>query len=399
MKKIFIIACESSGDHHGAELVRRLQRERPDLEVRGLGGPLLAQHNVRLEEDMTRHSALGLSDVLRQYFKYRKIFYRALAVVKSWQPDVLILIDSPAFNLRFAKEVRRVFPALPILYYISPQLWAWGGRRIHTVRRTVTEMLAILPFEKDLYEKAGVACRFVGHPLLDKIPPQDEASRSAAKKQLGFRTEDSLIGLLPGSRTAEVRRILPLLRDTAARLAQMFPEKKFMVAKAPGVSEVLYQDLLRKAPFRWQFFEKDFYDHVRAMDFALVASGTATLETALLGTPFFLVYKASRSTYWAGRFLVKVRYLGLVNLLLNKPAVPEFIQQDADPETMAREAEKLLKSEERKKAMKEDFLKVRQLLGSPGASDRAARAVIAHLTSHPQDVRSPAPDKPAAHTR
>ncbi len=395
MKKIFIIACESSGDHHGAELVRAIRREAPAVEYRGLGGPRMAEAGVQLEDDMTRISALGLGDVLRQYFTYRKIFYGALAALKEWQPDAVILIDSPAFNLRFAKKLRPLFPKLPVLYYIAPQLWAWGGRRIHTVRRTVSEMLVILPFEKKLYDQAGIPCRFVGHPLLDKIPPETAEAKKHARSLLSLGTEDLRIGLMPGSRASEVRRILPLLRDTAEHLTRALPGAKFLVAKAPGIPDTLYEELLQSAAFTRTFFHSDFYDHVRAMDFALVASGTATLETALLGTPFFLVYKASASTYFMGRMLVKVKYLGLANLLLDKPAVPEFIQHEAVPEIMAHQAAGLIKSPAGMACMKADFRKLREILGEPGASSRAAAAVISHL----RDVPSPAPDRPAAHSR
>jgi len=380
-KKIFIIACESSGDHHGAELIRGIQRKAPGIEVeyRGLGGPLMERAGVRLEEDMTKISALGFGDVLRQYLTYRKIFYRALDVLKVWKPDAVILLDSPAFNLRFAKKVRRLFPKMPMIYYIAPQLWAWGGRRIHVVKRTITEMLVILPFEKALYDKASIPCRFVGHPLLDKIPPSAPEAKLEAQHRLNIPLYTKLIGLMPGSRASEVKRILPILRDSAIHLAKNNPDIHFLIAKAPGVPKTVYDDILCNTTIHCHFFESDFHDHIRAMDFALVASGTATLETALLGTPFFLIYKASASTYFLGRWLVKVKYLGLANLLLDKPAIPEFIQNDAIPEKIAAKALELLKDEKKIALMKEDFLQVRKTLGDLGASSRAAAAVISYL--------------------
>lgn len=385
MKKVFIIACESSGDHHGAELIRAIQRKAPGMETeyRGLGGPHMAKAGVRLEEDMTKISALGFGDVVRQYLTYRKIFYHALDVLKRWKPDAVILIDSPAFNLRFAKKVRPLFPKTPVLYYIAPQLWAWGGRRIHVVKRTISEMLVILPFEKALYDKASIPCRFVGHPLLDKIPPAVPDAKLEAQTRLHIPLYTKLIGLMPGSRASEVKRILPILRDSALRLAAVYPDIHFLVAKAPGVSKSIYDDILCNAPLNVHFFESNFHDYIRAMDFALVASGTATLETALLGTPFFLIYKASASTYFLGRWLVKVKYLGLANLLLDKPAVPEFIQNDAQPEKIAAMALDFLRNDQRIAQMKEDFSQVRKTLGDLGASSRAAAAVISYL----RDVR------------
>lgn len=381
MKKVFIIACESSGDHHGAELIRGIQRKAPGIEIeyRGLGGPLMEKAGVRLEEDMTKISALGFGDVLRQYFKYRKIFYHALAILKTWKPDAIILIDSPAFNLRFAKKARVLFRKTPILYYIAPQLWAWGGRRIHVVKRTITEMLVILPFEKILYDKNSIPCRFVGHPLLDKIPPAGPQSKIEAQQRLNIPIHTKLIGLMPGSRSSEVSRILPIMRESAIRLAKVYPDIHFLVAKAPGIPKSIYEDILCNSLMNIHFFESNFYEHIRAMDFALVASGTATLETSLLETPFFLIYKASASTYFLGRWLVKVKYLGLANLLLDKPAIPEFIQNDASPEKIAAMALEFLKDDKRIAQMKEDFLKVRKTLGDIGASSRAAAAVISYL--------------------
>jgi len=379
MKKIFIIACESSGDHHGAELIKAIRQAAPATEFRGLGGPHMHNAGVQLETDMTQMSALGLSDVVRQYLKYRKIFYNALDVLKQWQPDAVILIDSPAFNLRFAKKVRPLFKHLPVLYYIAPQLWAWGGRRIHVVKRTITEMLVILPFEKKLYDDAQVACRFVGHPLLDKIPPAAPEAKSHTRKLLNLPAEKKLIGLMPGSRASEVKRIFPILFKTAEALVLEFPETQFLIAKAPGVSKALYEEILGDTRLNYRFFDADFHNHIQAMDFALVASGTATLETALLGTPFFLIYKASASTYFFGKMLVKVKYLGLVNLLLDKAAVPEFIQHDASPQLIAQNAIRWLNDEQKLASMKSDFEEVRKVLGSTGASAKAAEAVISYL--------------------
>ena len=387
--KIFVIACEPSGDLHGAHLVEELKKVEPDLECRGLGGPKMAAAGVSLLTDMTQISALGFGDVLRRYFTYRKIFYRALEDARRFKPDALVLIDSPAFNLRFAKKINREFP---VLYYIAPQIWAWGARRIRTIKKTVSKMLVILPFEVPIYEKAGVPCEFTGHPLLDQIP--EPADREALRKRLGIPPGRRAVGLFAGSRESEVRRILPLMLRTAARLKEKLPETVFFLHRSENISQALYQSLC-PSPSPLPLGERDrvrgetdceirhseipFYDLVRAVDFALVTSGTATLEAALLGTPFFLFYKAGWSTYFLGKYLVRVPYLGLVNLLAGKSVVPEFIQGNIRPGLVAQEAAAFLENRGRYEAMKREFTAVREKLGQKGAGARAARAVTAFL--------------------
>ena len=195
MPKIFIIACEASGDQHGADLVRSIKKMDPAVEFKGLGGEEMKRSGVDLLEDMTRISVLGLGDVLRKYFQFRAIFYRALARIREWKPDLLILIDSPAFNLRLAKKIRR---QVPVVYYISPQIWAWGWRRVHTIRKVVDHMIAILPFEEEIYQREKIPCTFVGHPLLDRVKPSK--SRTELRSEWGLKPSEKMIALLPGSR-------------------------------------------------------------------------------------------------------------------------------------------------------------------------------------------------------
>ncbi len=372
MSKIFIIACETSGDTHGALLVQALKKLDPQIQFEGLGGPEMERSGVKLLEDMTKISALGFGDVLGKYFHFRKIFYRALKQVESTKPDLLILIDSPAFNLRFAKKIHGRFP---VIYYISPQIWAWGWRRIATIRRTVNHMMVILPFEEEMYRKENVPCTFVGHPLLDRVKPLK--SREALRQEFGIKESERLIALLPGSREPEVRRILPIMLKSAALLQKELPNLKFFLMQAPHVPTSLYdQNLKYFSELRLTKNSNRLYDVVTAADFALVASGTATLETALLGTPFFLIYKASASTFFLGRRLVKIPYIGLVNVLASRHVVPEFIQHLAKPERIAHETKFLLENEELREKLKREIREVLNQLGGPGASERAARLVL-----------------------
>ena len=383
-RKIFLVACEASGDAHGAHLVAELKKINPALECRGLGGPKMAGEGVRLLHDMTKISALGLSDVLRQYFSYRKIFYGVLREVKNFRPEAVILIDSPAFNLRLAKKLKPL--GIPALYYIAPQIWAWGARRIHTIKKTIKKMLVILPFETEIYKGAGVDCEFVGHPLLDQV--KTSLPREELRLEFGITRNQTAVGLMPGSRASEVKRILPIMLESAHKLSGLKKEITFFLSESTNVGANLYDKILARYPaIKVQRYSDRIYDHVAAMDFALVASGTATLETALLGTPFFLLYKASASTYFLGKRLVRVPYLGLVNLLAGKAVVPEFIQNEAVPQRIAHEAKVLLENPEACEKMKAEFRQVKEKLGEKGASRRAAEAVMRTLAVSRLEVR------------
>jgi lipid-A-disaccharide synthase len=380
-RKIFLVACEASGDLHGAHLIAELQKIAPEAEFCGVGGARMEKAGMQIFHDMTKISALGLGDVLRNYFKYLKIFNATLADIHRERPDIVILIDSPAFNLRLAKKISDL---APIFYYISPQLWAWGKRRIHIVKKYICEMLVILPFEQDFYEKEQVSVKFVGHPLLDAIPELPHPITLRAR--IGIIQGQKAIGLFSGSREKEVKRILPVMLQAAALLQKDLPEAAFFVSKSPNVRPEVYEELLRNLSFKVTCPSGPFYELVKAMDFAFVASGTATLETALLGTPFFLIYKASWSTYLLGKHLIKVPYLGLVNLLADTRVIPEFIQQDAHPETLAHEAKVFLQSPELQKKMKEEFRQIREKLGEKGASARAAKEIYDYLRRMPRQA-------------
>lgn len=376
-RKLFIVACEASADLHGAHLVTEIKKIMPDVAFCGVGGSQMKAAGVQIFDDMTVISALGLGDVLRNYFKYLKIFKNTVRQIQIEKPDALVVIDSPAFNLRLAKVVSR---QVPILYYISPQLWAWGKRRIHIVKKHVREMLVILPFEETFYEKEGVKAKFVGHPLLDAIP--ELPNKSVLRARLGIPAGKKAVGLFSGSREKEVKRILPVMLAAAALLRKEIPETDFFISRSTNVKAEVYEIILAKAKFPIQCPAASFYELVKAMDFALVTSGTATLETALIGTPFFLLYKASWSTYFLGKHLIKVPYLGLVNLLADDRVVPEFIQQEAHPETLAHEARVFLQSPELHEKMREEFRQVREKLGEKGASAKAAREICGFLEFH-----------------
>lgn len=311
-KKLFIIAGEASGDKHAAEAVSILKTRHPDWEFYGLGGLHMQKAGVNISENLVDISVMGFGDVLRQYFKFRKIFYQALASVKTIQPDLIVLVDYPGFNLRFAKILKRQFP---ICYYISPQIWAWGGRRIHLIRKIITRMLVLFPFEEKLYRKAGVPADFVGHPMTTQV--KASASRENLREEWGEPRR--LIAILPGSRRREVTRILPAMLKACRLLKKEFPDLAFLLAEVGYLGPEVYSEILANYPdLNIQRTVDRSYDAVSAADFSIVTSGTATLETTLLKAPYVLVYKTAWSTYLLGRMLIQIKYIGLANILLDK---------------------------------------------------------------------------------
>lgn len=370
-KTIFLIAGEASGDLHGSLLVKELKKLDGEYEFYGLGGKAMEREGVRIFFDLPSIAALGLGDVLKQYFLFRKIFYQTLDhVFNEIKPDCIILIDYPGFNIRFAKKINK---RIPVVYYISPQVWAWGKRRIKTIARVVNRMLVLLPFEVDVYKGSGLDCRFVGHPLIDLVRPSKSPAEIRKERGLG---DKKIIGLLPGSRKHEVSRILPVMLDAAAILKKKHPEYFFLLTETPSLPQALYDEILARHPAEIIRIKNRSYDALAVMEFAMVASGTATLETAISMKPFVIVYKTAASTYFLGKRLIQIPYIGLVNVLAGEKIVPEFIQQEATGENIAAESEKLINNPEARAAMLEAIGKVRDSLGAPGASKRAAEEIF-----------------------
>ncbi|OGW86707.1 MAG: lipid-A-disaccharide synthase [Omnitrophica bacterium RIFCSPHIGHO2_02_FULL_46_11] len=377
-KKLFLIAGEASGDFHGAHLVRELKRLHPDLECRGLGGALMAQEGVHLICDLTKDAVLGLGDVLRKYFFFRSIFNQALDAARRFKPDAIILIDYPGFNLRFAKKINKEFR---VIYYISPQIWAWGGQRIHAIRRTVDHMIVFFHFEAQLYRKAGVPVTWVGHPLIDLAKPTQSKSEFRAKWLPKAPAENKLVALFPGSRETEVDRILPEMLRVAKRIYDRIPGTQFLLSESNTLSPELYETILMNArpTYPIRRVRNQSYDIFNASDFAMVSSGTATLEAGLASIPFVILYKTAWSTFFLGRRLIRIPYIGLVNVVAGRKIVPEFLQHEIRTETIAQEAAYLLEHQDLREKMISDLKEVRGKLGEPGAAHRAAEAVLNFL--------------------
>ncbi|OGW88218.1 MAG: lipid-A-disaccharide synthase [Omnitrophica bacterium RIFCSPLOWO2_01_FULL_50_24] len=373
-KRLFLIAGEASGDVQAACLVRELRKLIPNLECRGLGGAHMRAAGVDLLHDLTKEAVLGLGDVLKKYFFFSRIFRAALNDVERFKPHAVILIDYPGFNLRFAKRIGKRFP---ILYYVSPQIWAWGKRRIHTIRRTIDHMIVFFEFEAKLYEDAGVPVTWVGHPLVDLV--QFETAREPLRLEwLGTNEKQkNLVVLFPGSRETEVRRILPEMLKAACAIHARKPNTQFFISQSNTLPSSLYEEAIEhaKPTFVVKLISNRSYDLFHAGDFALVSSGTATLEAALSSVPFVILYKTAWSTFVLARHLIQIPFIGLVNVVAGRKIVPEFIQHEIQAETIAQEACYLLDHEDLRRKMIFDLNEVRGRLGPKGAAARAALAV------------------------
>ncbi len=387
-RKVFIVAGEPSGDLHAGNLARALRSLSPGIELFGLGGNHMREAGVEIIEDLTRRAVIGLVEVLKHLPDYLRILRLACDLLDQRRPDLVILVDYPGFNLSFARQVKR--RGIRLVYYVSPQIWAWDPGRIQTIKRLVDRMLVVFPFEKGLYEKNGVPVTFVGHPLLDLVRPT--LPRAEALERLGLADGLPVIGLLPGSREGEIRKILPPLLAAGERLRELLPSTtRFLLIKAPHLPWETYRKILDRSSLLPKVLERWDYDGIHACDLVLVASGTATLECALLARPMVIVYRTSWPTYWISRALIRIPFIGLVNVVAGEKIVPELIQHRANPRAIAVAAESLWVSADTRRQMQQALEKLRGSLGQPGASERAARAALEELGKVTSTVQAKSP--------
>jgi lipid-A-disaccharide synthase len=368
--RLLVSSGETSGELYAAELVRQLRPLDPGLRVFGLGGDRLAAEGASLQAHVRELAVVGLLEVLSHLPRIKAIFRSVLDECDRERPDVAVLIDYPDFNLRLARELRA--RGIPVVYYVSPQVWAWRKGRIRTIRETAEKMLVIFPFEEPLYREAGVPVEFVGHPLVDLVKPAPD--RDAFLRGVGLEPARPVVAVLPGSRGKEVTLNLPPLASSVQRLLAQDPSLQFLVAVAPSLERASLETAFRDTTAR--LVQGQTHAALGAADIGLVASGTATVEAALLGTPMLVVYRVSMPTYLLGRPFVCVPHFAMANLIAERRIVPELIQSDFTAERVAREALALLRDPERRRLMREDLAEVRRRLGQPGASARAARAVF-----------------------
>lgn len=373
--QVLIVAGEASGDQRGARLLEELRREAPGLTAYGLAGDALAAAGCEVLAESREISVVGLVEVLKILPRARAIFRRLLDEVEKRGTRTAILIDSPDFNLRLARQLRR--RGLKVIYYVSPQVWAWRRGRIRQICRDVDLMLVLFPFEAGFYEEHGLDAVHVGHPLVDEIPPLETAWE---RRPLAAPGEEATIALLPGSRRSEVRSLLPGMLETLVRLAALRPLRPRLIV-APSLDEKLLRETIAASGLPAAGLELEFvrgearFAAVADSHLALCASGTATLETGLLGVPMIVLYRLKPLSYWLARWLVDLPHFCIVNLVLGKRAVPELLQGDTEPGKVAKLAAGLLADPAAMLAMRQDLARLRPALGEAGASRRAARAV------------------------
>jgi len=368
-KTIMIIAGEASGDMHGANLVREMLKINPELNFYGIGGNKLQKEGVQLLAHASDMAVVGLTEVFSKLRKILKIMRIMKKSLDERRPDLVILIDYPDFNLPLAKAAKK--KGVKVFYYISPQVWAWRRGRIKQIKKTVDKMAVILPFEVETYGRYGFTVNYVGHPLLDMV--QTNYSKKDSRKNFGLDEAKVTIGILPGSRPSEVKKIMPELLRAAEILAQRMPDIQFVLPLADTLEREIINAILSEFTVKVHVISGHTYDVISCADLGLVTSGTATLETALLGVPMIIVYKISFLSYVIGRLFVHVKNIGLANIIAGKTIVPELIQADANGERIAGEALAILTNGEKKRKIIKDLAAIRAKLGEPGASRRTAK--------------------------
>jgi lipid-A-disaccharide synthase len=376
---IMLSAGETSGDLHGGTLCRALRDLAPEVALLGMGGPRMAAAGMEVVVDPLAHAVVGTSEAVSRlpalYRAYRTLVRR----LREAPPRALVVIDFPEFNMRLARQARRA--GVPVVYFIPPQVWAWRRGRVRLIARLASRVLAVFPFETPLYQAAGVAVDYVGHPILDVLPPG--LDRARARAALGVAPETTLVGLFPGSRREEIARLLPAMLDAARRLAAApaAGAPRFALGLAPSVERRVVDGLLAETQAAGgpavDVVAQRTYEVMAAADAILIASGTATLEAALLGAPMVVCYRVSRVTEMISRALIHIPWISLPNIIAGRAVVPELLQDEATGERLAAEARRLLSDPAVAAAQRAAFADRRGRLGEPGVGRRAARAVLA----------------------
>jgi len=373
-RKIMIVAGEASGDLHGANLVRAMQRLDSSLEFYGVGGRKMKAAGVRQIADVADMAVVGLTEVFSKLAMILRVMRELKKSLLVERPALVILIDYPDFNMPLAKAATK--RGFKVFYYISPQVWAWRRGRIGQIKKYVTKMAVILPFEAEMYHQAGVDAVFVGHPLLDVV--KTCYTKPEALNKFNLKDGTTTVGILPGSRLNEVTKLLPEMIKTALILKEKLPAVQFVLPLADTLDQDYIAEVLQSYhnELDIKIIHNEIYDVLAVCDAAMVASGTATLETALIGTPMIIAYKMSPFSFLMGRLFVNVSHIGLANIIAGKTVVPELIQRDANPEQMAKELLAILTDEEKKMRIRKDLSGIREKLGTPGAAQRAAQSAL-----------------------
>lgn len=375
IKKIFIVTGESSGDLHGGSLVREIRELFPFVEINAMGGANLRQAGANVVQDIEGLGVVGAVEVIRHLPKFRAVFDSLVNFMRQNPPDILVLIDYPGFNLRFAEKINKILPDTEIVYYITPQVWAWHRSRLKQMKRLLDLALVIFDFEEPLFRNAGIDAFFVGHPLID-VYDRIKIDGGSLRKKLNIGNDEKLVGLLPGSRKREIERLLPVMLGAAKVLSVKKPGLKFAVSCADKSLEDSVRSIMASAGTDYPVIKDRFRDLLDASDVVAVASGTATLECAIQKKPMVVLYKMAPFSYLLARLLVKIEHISLVNIIAKEGVVAELIQGAANPARLAKELALILDDETARNEMVKKLDKVRGTLGGPGASKRAAEYIL-----------------------
>jgi lipid-A-disaccharide synthase len=371
-KDVLIVAGEASADLHGSNLVRAIKTLDPAIGFYGIGGKQMEEAGVKILIPASDMAVVGLTEVFSKLPKILKAHRTLKNLLKNRPPDLLIPIDYPGFNIHLAGLAKRY--EVPVLYYISPQVWAWRTGRVKKIAKRVDRMAVILPFEEGFYKERGVDVEYVGHPLLDSVP--QHLDRDEMTRKMDLENAYPVLGLLPGSRNEEIGNHLPVMIKAVEILSFHYPHLRGLLPVAPTIPPELVQSFLKQSSAEIRISQSSIYDTLTVCDLALVASGTATVETAILGVPMVLVYRASKITYWVGKRVIKVPFLGLVNLVAGEQVIPELIQDDVTPDRLAQAAFEILEGGQKRENMIEKLGMVKERLGRGGASKKTAKIAI-----------------------
>jgi len=369
---IMIVSGETSGELYGSLLADALKKRNPEVRIIGVGGERMKQAGVELISGIS--SAFGIAEAVSSLKALKETFRRAVDALTKDKPQALVLIDYPDFNLRLASEAKK--RNIKILYYVSPQVWAWRKKRVKKIAELVDKMAVILPFEVEIYKNAGLDCEFVGHPVFDEIREMEKDKRKI-KKELGLKEDLPLLSILPGSRPHELDRLLPIALDTIKEFRKEFSPFQFCVPFAPNTDMDKYTMLIDRLKHEGVVVNKgESLKVLAASDYAVIASGTASLQAVLLGVPIVVIYKLSPLSYVLARLIIKAKYAALVNLLLGREVVKELLQADATTLNIIREIKKMMFNSTYKEEMLKDYDNVRKMFSGKNASDRVAEIVF-----------------------
>ena len=368
-KTIMMIAGEASGDSHGAEVIKAIHQKSKDIKFVGIGGSAMRKAGMEMLFDAAKIAVVGIVEVLKHYGEIKQAWRLAVDTLKTRKPDLLILIDYPGFNLRLAKVAHEL--GIKILYYVSPQIWAWHKSRIHKIKAYVNHMAVILPFEEKFYKDAGVPATYVGCPMVDEV--KSVGGKAKARAKLKLPKDKTIIGLAPGSRHSELSRLLPVLAIAADRLHAHYPNSEFVIPLASTITREDIESYFIHSPIKPVIIEEHSDTVIEACDVLVCSSGTITLETAIIGTPMVIIYKTAPLTYMIGKRLVTIDHIGLCNIIAGKRLVAELLQHDLTADNIVLETQKLLDDNNARETMLKGYTEIRKKLGHGGAAKNVAK--------------------------